>query len=192
MFLCCLRPTATARIGVRDGQISPLHVGDRPLPSLAEYTEEPRLHDANIPLRADAAGSRSAARVDGDGRHERVPSMQPEICAAVTPARTGRRACSSDRISIPSPAREPLTASSAWFCAVTLIELLAGRRLRFGIEMVGFSEEEGVRFGSVHRKPGADRRTRRVCWPPRCEGHLLREAIRAFGLDPARIAEAQA
>lgn len=28
-----------------------------------------------------------------------------------------------------------------------LVELLGGRRLRFGIEVVGFSEEEGVRFG---------------------------------------------
>ena len=31
--------------------------------------------------------------------------------------------------------------------AVSLIEALAGRRLPFAIEVVGFSEEEGVRFG---------------------------------------------
>ncbi len=30
---------------------------------------------------------------------------------------------------------------------VKLVELLAGRRLRFGIEIVGFSDEEGVKFG---------------------------------------------
>ncbi len=30
---------------------------------------------------------------------------------------------------------------------VALIELLAGRRLPFAIEVIGFSEEEGVRFG---------------------------------------------
>lgn len=32
--------------------------------------------------------------------------------------------------------------------AVTLLEALEGRRLPFGIEVIGFSEEEGVRFGT--------------------------------------------
>jgi len=30
---------------------------------------------------------------------------------------------------------------------LSLVELLGGRRLPFGIEVIGFSEEEGVRFG---------------------------------------------
>ena len=32
--------------------------------------------------------------------------------------------------------------------AIALLEALKGRRLPFGIEVVGFSEEEGVRFGT--------------------------------------------
>src|SRR5712671_6638430 len=32
--------------------------------------------------------------------------------------------------------------------AISLLEALNGRRLPFGIEVVGFSEEEGVRFGT--------------------------------------------
>ena len=32
--------------------------------------------------------------------------------------------------------------------AVALLKALDGRRLPFGIEVVGFSEEEGVRFGT--------------------------------------------
>src|SRR5437879_7824305 len=32
--------------------------------------------------------------------------------------------------------------------AIALLEALKGRRLSFGIEVVGFSEEEGVRFGT--------------------------------------------
>ena len=32
--------------------------------------------------------------------------------------------------------------------AIALLEALNGRRLPFGIEVVGFSEEEGVRFGT--------------------------------------------
>src|SRR5438046_7729063 len=30
---------------------------------------------------------------------------------------------------------------------VALVELLNGRRLKFDIEVIGFSEEEGIRFG---------------------------------------------
>jgi len=32
--------------------------------------------------------------------------------------------------------------------AITLLQALEGRKLPFGIEVVGFSEEEGVRFGA--------------------------------------------
>ena len=32
--------------------------------------------------------------------------------------------------------------------AVALLEALNGKRLPFGIEVAGFSEEEGVRFGT--------------------------------------------
>ena len=68
---------------------------------------------------------------------------------------------------------------------LALVERLAGRRLSFAIEVLGFSEEEGVRFqipfiGSraFIGDPISD---------PRIE-----DAIRAFGLDPSRIAEARA
>ena len=44
---------------------------------------------------------------------------------------------------------------------VALIERLGGRRLPFAIEVIGFSEEEGVRFGDpFYRKPSFDRRRR--------------------------------
>ena len=39
---------------------------------------------------------------------------------------------------------------------ISLIESLRGRRLPFSIEVIGFSEEEGVRFGiPLHRQPGS-------------------------------------
>ncbi len=45
---------------------------------------------------------------------------------------------------------------------VALVKALDGRRLGFGIEVVGFSEEEGVRFGcAFHWKPRADGQPRR-------------------------------
>jgi len=70
--------------------------------------------------------------------------------------------------------------------AVALVKLLAGRRLNFQIEVVGFSEEEGVRFGVPFIGSRALAGT---------AGELLDDrvldAIRAFGLDPSRIGDAR-
>jgi allantoate deiminase len=70
---------------------------------------------------------------------------------------------------------------------VALVEMLQGRRLPFAIEVIGFSEEEGVRFGVPFigsRALIGD-----------IDGQLLTttaDAIAAFGLDPNRIGEARA
>lgn len=75
---------------------------------------------------------------------------------------------------------------------IGLVELLAGRRLPFSIEVIGFSEEEGVRFGVPFIGSRAlvgdiddDLLAQR---DPR--GVSVAQAIRDFGLDPSRIAEA--
>ena len=75
---------------------------------------------------------------------------------------------------------------------LSLIELLGKRRLPFAIEVAGFSEEEGVRFGAPFIGSRAlvgdiddDLMSRRDA-----SGASVGEAIMAFGLDPARIAEA--
>jgi allantoate deiminase len=75
--------------------------------------------------------------------------------------------------------------------AVALVEELRGERLPFAIEIVGFSEEEGVRFGkpylgslalvgaldgdALHRLDARNK--------------SMETAIREFGLDPAQIAD---
>jgi allantoate deiminase len=70
---------------------------------------------------------------------------------------------------------------------VALIERLGGRRPPFGIEVIGFSEEEGVRFGVPFigsRALIGD-----------IDDHLLAtisDAVTKFGLDPNRIGEARA
>src|SRR5208283_1629584 len=68
------------------------------------------------------------------------------------------------------------------------------RRLPFVIEVVGFSEEEGVRFGAPFIGSRAligdideDLLERRDA-----NGISVSEAIKSFGLDPARISEARA
>jgi allantoate deiminase len=70
---------------------------------------------------------------------------------------------------------------------IALIEALDGRRMNFEIEVIGFSEEEGVRFGvpcigSLALVGGADDAllARRDS-----AGITVRDAIAAFGLNPA-------
>jgi allantoate deiminase len=70
---------------------------------------------------------------------------------------------------------------------VALVEMLASRRTKFHIEVIGFSEEEGVRFGIPFigsRALIGDVDQELLA--------IARDAIAAFGLDPSRIHEAQA
>ena len=74
---------------------------------------------------------------------------------------------------------------------IGLVDLLGGRRLPFSVEVIGFSEEEGVRFGvpfigsrALIGDIDTDLLARRDS-----QGTSVAAAIRKFGLDPSRIAE---
>ena len=73
-----------------------------------------------------------------------------------------------------------------------LIEALAGRRLAFDVEVIGFSEEEGVRFGV----PFLGSRALAGTFSPGLldvtdqQGVSVRQAIVHFGLNPDEIAAA--
>jgi allantoate deiminase len=76
---------------------------------------------------------------------------------------------------------------------VALVEELRGRRLPFAIEVIGFSEEEGVRFskpflGSMALMGSLDANILEL---RDAHGVSVGDAIRGFGLDPAAMAEAQ-
>ncbi len=77
--------------------------------------------------------------------------------------------------------------------AVALLQQLHGRRLPFAIEVVGFSEEEGVRFrlpflGSRALVGRLDASTLETCDP---QGISIRSAIEVFGLNPQEIPQAR-
>jgi allantoate deiminase len=76
---------------------------------------------------------------------------------------------------------------------ITLVDMLRGRRLPFGIEVVGFSEEEGVRFGIPFIGSRALLGTLDESLLQRRDpqGSSVADAIRAFGLDPSRLDEAR-
>lgn len=77
--------------------------------------------------------------------------------------------------------------------AVTLLEALDGRRLPFGIEVVGFSEEEGVRFGVpfLGSRALVGRVDEELLQTQDGHGVSLRKAIENFGLSAAEILEAR-
>jgi allantoate deiminase len=77
--------------------------------------------------------------------------------------------------------------------AVALVEGLDGRRLPFGIEVVGFSEEEGVRFGMpfIGSRALVGRFDQELLDLRDAEGISVWKAIETFGLHPEEIAQAK-
>ncbi len=76
--------------------------------------------------------------------------------------------------------------------AIILLEALNGRRLPYGIEVVGFSEEEGVRFGVpfIGSRALVDRLGDDLLSVRDASGISVRKAIEEFSLNPAQIPEA--
>jgi allantoate deiminase len=76
--------------------------------------------------------------------------------------------------------------------AVTLLEGLDGRKLPYGIEVVGFSEEEGVRFGVpfIGSRALVGRLDDELLNCKDAEGISVRRAIEKFGLKPEEIPQA--
>ena len=76
---------------------------------------------------------------------------------------------------------------------VTIIELLGGRRFPFAIEVIGFSEEEGVRFGApfIGSRALVGTLDESLLQRRDAQGYSVAEALRGFGLDPSRVDEAR-
>jgi allantoate deiminase len=76
---------------------------------------------------------------------------------------------------------------------VALVESLEGQRLPFGIELLGFSEEEGVRFGTpfIGSRALVGRLDEELLRREDAHGISVRAAIEDFGLKPAEIANAR-
>jgi allantoate deiminase len=75
---------------------------------------------------------------------------------------------------------------------IALLNALNGRKLPFAIEVVGFSEEEGVRFRTpfIGSRALVGMLDEEVLSRHDAQGVSIRKAIADFGLDPAEIAQA--
>ena len=73
--------------------------------------------------------------------------------------------------------------------AIALLEQLRGRRLPFAIEVIGFSEEEGVRFGApfIGSRALVGRLDQELLGTLDHRGVSVREAVEEFGLNPEEI-----
>jgi len=73
--------------------------------------------------------------------------------------------------------------------AITLIESLEGRRLPFAIEVVGFSEEEGVRFSVpfIGSRALVGKLDEELLGRRDSDGVSVQEAILSYGLKPSEI-----
>jgi len=77
--------------------------------------------------------------------------------------------------------------------AITLLEVVRGQDLPFEIEVVGFSEEEGVRFGVpfIGSRALVGRLDAELLKVEDGRGISVRKAIEEFGLNPAEIPQAR-
>jgi allantoate deiminase len=75
---------------------------------------------------------------------------------------------------------------------IALLGALNGRKLPFAIEVVGFSEEEGVRFGTpfIGSRALMGSLDEDLLRRQDAQGISIRKAIEDFGLNPAEIAQA--
>jgi allantoate deiminase len=76
--------------------------------------------------------------------------------------------------------------------AVALLEGSQGKDLPFAIEIIGFSEEEGVRFGTpfIGSRALVGRVEDKLLDVKDCTGASVREAIKTFDLNPAEMHDA--
>ena len=76
---------------------------------------------------------------------------------------------------------------------IALVERLEGRRLPYAIEVIGFSDEEGTRYGVpfIGSRALVGTLDTALLATRDAHGHSVEQAIRHFGLDPASIGAAR-
>jgi allantoate deiminase len=148
----------------------------------------PAMRDAQALLADWMTQAGMTVRVDAAGN---VRGAYPAVPAASTGGETATLVIGSHLDTVPCAGA--FDGPLGVLVGVALVEALDGRRLPFAIEVIGFSEEEGVRFGVPFIGSRAlagtiddhllDTRDR--------DGVRVRDAIAGFGLDVANLAEAQ-
>jgi allantoate deiminase len=155
----------------------------------------PAMHDVHRRLRQWMEGAGMTVHVDAAGN----------IRGAYAPSSAGRRAGRGDlddenvpRLIVAShldtvPNAGAFDGILGVVMGVAVVEACKGRRLPFVIEVVGFSEEEGVRFGApfIGSRAFVGDLDAAILGRRDDAGVSVAEAIAAFGLDPAALPAAR-
>jgi allantoate deiminase len=146
------------------------------------------MHEVHDRLSAWMARAGMTVRVDAVGN---IRGVYP-AAASPEPSRAARLFIGSHLDTVPNAGA--FDGVLGVVLAVALVEMLDGRRFPFGIEVVGFSDEEGVRFGVpfVGSRVLAGTFERDVLGLRDGRDQTMEEVIREFGLDPQRIEAEQA
>lgn len=134
----------------------------------------PPMHDVHRAIAAWCESAGCAVAIDAAGN----------LRATVGPSASSRLVIASHLDTVPDAGA--FDGVLGVIIGVTLLEELDHRELPFAIEIMGFSEEEGVRFGTPFigsRAVIGDLDTALIA--------TIEPAIRAFGLDQARLPDAR-
>jgi allantoate deiminase len=147
------------------------------------------MHEVHTALAAWMARVGMTVRVDAVGN---IRGVYPPTLSSVPVAAAPRFYIGSHLDTVPNAGAFDGVLGTVM--AIALIELLGEKRLPFAIEVVGFSDEEGVRFGAPFLGSRALAGTFDAALLDRTDGggRSMRDAIRHFGLDPSRIPDARA
>ena len=147
------------------------------------------MRDVHTALAAWMARAGMTVRVDAIGN---LRGVYPPQVSKVPPASVSRFYIGSHLDTVPNAGA--FDGVLGVVVATALVEMLAERRFPFALEVIGFSDEEGVRFGAPFLGSHALAGTFETALLDRTDasGRSLRDAIKSFGLDPNRIADAQA
>ena len=147
------------------------------------------MRDVHTALAAWMARAGMTVRVDAIGNIRGVyPPQVPRVATAPVP----RFYIGSHLDTVPNAGA--FDGVLGVVLATALIEMVGERRFPFALEVIGFSDEEGVRFGTPFLGSRALAGTFDISLLDRTDatGRSLRDAIKGFGLEPSRIADAQA
>ena len=119
--------------------------------------------------------------------------MRPAICAAFgnRPSRAAKRLVIGSHIDT-VPNAGAFDGVLGVTLALECVEIAQELKLPLPIEIIAFSEEEGVRFGVpfIGSRAAAGRFDPALLKLKDADGVTLEDAIRAFGLDPGEIDKA--
>ncbi len=162
--------------------------------TLASYTEEPGFTTRTFlsaPMRAvHAELSAWMTRAGMDVKVDAVGNLRGVYGASIAAAPTFFIGSHLDTV----PHAGAFDGILGVAIGIMLVDMLEGTRLPFSIEVVGFAEEEGVRFGVpfIGSRALAGTCDEMLLARRDAGGRTVGDAIRDYGLDPGRIGDARA